>query len=407
MNIRKNWYIIATVAVCVAVLAVFALATGFFTRSTTDGMLKVGFVYSEDASTPYTYNFMLGERALKEAFGSKVTVLSETNVNAAGAEEPIRELVRKGCRIIFINLDAPIVPTLAAEYPAVQFCQISMPDIGIEGYTENYHTFNGELYQARYAAGVIAGAKLQNMIDEKQITKEEAKVGYVAANHTPEVVSGYTAFLMGIRSIAPDVVLRVRETGAWSNYTREKAVTRDLINEGCIIIAQHTNTMAPSIACEEAAAAGIRVYHIGYHQSMLDISPNTALAAIRTNWAPYMISATEAVMKHESIEKNVAGHLHGNDISAGFDQDWVQVLDLNSYLAAPGTEDKLNRAIDGLKKGRIAVFKGNYTGKTPIDREHPEIPPKTIDLSAEFRENADSSLPSFGYILDDVIVIEN
>ena len=396
----KRLYIAAAV-VCVIVLGVFALTSGFFNRTGASGSIKVGFIYSEDESTPYTYNFVLGQRALIEEFGDQVEIISQSNVNGLEAEEPIRELVRKGCRIIFINLDTDVAPVLAAEYPDVQFCQVSLPTISLDGLPKNYHTFNGEIYQARYVAGVVAGAKLRAMMDGGSITAQEAKVGYVAANDSAEVVSGYTAFLLGIHSVAPEVCLRVRYTGSWSNYSVEKEVTKELIDEGCIIIAQHTNTMAPAIACEEAAAAGHRVYHIGYHQSMMDVTPSTALVSLRTNWSPYIVGATEAVMKNQTIEKYVKGHVHGNDIGAGFDQDWVQMLELNTFLAAPGTEEKMNRAIEGLKKGRIAVFKGNYIGYNP------DNPSDTVDLMTEYRENENSSSPSFRYILKEYVIIEN
>ena len=391
-------YYIAAALICVAVLAVLALATGFFSRKASEDVIRVGFIYSEDESTPYTYNFILGQRALTEEFGDQVEIFSQSNVYAEEAEEPIRDLVRKGCRIIFINLDTAVAPALALEYPEVQFCQISMPDISPEGQPDNYHTFNGEIYQARYAAGVVAGMKLRYMMDHQGLAAENAKAGYVAANHEPEVVSGYTAYLMGIRSVAPEVSLRVVETGSWSNYSKEKKATRQLIDEGCIIIAQHTNTMAPAIACDEAAASGKTVYHIGYHQSMMDITPSTALVSLRTNWVPYIVGATKAVIHHETIEASVPGHVHGNDISAGFEQNWVQMLELNTHLAAPGTEEKLEQTIENLKNNRIAVFHGNYTGRDP------ENPEDTIDLRTEYKENIDFSSPTFHYILDDCII---
>ena len=397
---KKRYYVAAAV-VCLLTLLAFALASGYFVRTSPGSSLKVGFIYSEDESTPYTYNFTQGQRSLAETYGSRVKVLVQSNVNGREAEEPIRDLVRKGCRLIFINADTEAVINICGEYPDVQFCQVSLPTIDPTGLPENYHTFNGEIYQARYAAGVIAGMKLRSLIDTGAVRAEDAKVGFVAANNSAEVVSGYTAFILGVRSVAPEAVLRVRYTGSWSNYSVEKSVANDLITEGCLIIAQHTNTMAPAIACEEAAAKGIRVYHVGYHQSMMDVAPSTALVSLRTNWTPYILSATEAVLNGHTIESSVPGHVHGRDISAGFDHDWVQILELNKQLAAPGTEDRLNRVIDSLKKGKTEVFRGNYVGVNPDD------PSDTIDLNLGYKENENSSSPSFRYILRDCVIEEN
>ena len=153
--------------------------------------------------------------------------------------------------------------------------------------------------------------------------------------------------------------------------------------------------------CEEAAAAGRRVYHIGYHQSMMDVAPSSALVSIRTNWAPYIIQTVQAVMNNQEIEESVTGNVHGRDMSAGFDAGWVELLEMNRFVAAEGTEVKVEKTIDALKKGRLKVFYGNYIGVNPMN------PADTIDLNREYIECQYSSRPSFNYILKDCVIIEN
>ena len=392
---------VLTAVICLAVLAACSFLFGFWNRSSHDGVLKVGFVYAEDESTPYTRNFVQASHLLAEEFGDKVEIYSKSNVLSKDSEDPMLDLIRKGCQVLFINLDTEIPVKLAAEYPDVTFCHISMPEISIEGTPANYHTFNGEIYQARYAAGIVAGMKLRELLDSGAIRPQDALVGYVAANDSAEVISGYTAFLLGIRSVAPEASMRVRKTGTWSSYNLEKQRAKELIAEGCIIISQHTNTMAPAIACEEAAQNGTRVYYVGYHQSMMDVAPTTALVSVRTNWYPYIEGAVNALLQHEEIETFVSGNAHGRDMSAGFSDDWVQMLELNRYVAATGTEEKLNNVIRNFKAGKVEVFKGNYTGVSVDD------PNATIDLRTGYTENADSSQPSFNYILKDYVVLEN
>ena len=367
-----------TVIVCAIVLIAAALLTGYWNDRPNNGILKVGFVYSEDESTPYTANFVMAQRALQAEYGGKIDVMFKSNILARESEQPMRDLIRSGCRILFINMDTDI-----------------------EGAPDNYHTFNGEIYQARYVSGVVAGMKLRQLLDSGAVLAKDAYVGYVAANSTAEVISGYTAFILGVRSVAPEAVMRVRYTGSWSNYNEEKKQAKELIDEGCVIIAQHVNTMAPAVACEEAAAAGRRVYHVGYHQSMMDVAPSSALVSIRTNWAPYVIQAVQAVMDNQEIEEAVEGNVHGKDMSAGFSAGWVELLEMNRFVVAEGTEAKVERTIEGLKKGRIKVFYGNYIGVNPMN------PADTIDLNTEYIENQYSSRPSFNYILKDCIMIEN
>ena len=396
-----NKRFLLTLIVCMLVLAAATVYSGFWGSTQHSGVIRVGFVYSEDESTPYTANFIKAQRAIEEEYCDRVEVLAKSNVLGKNAEQPIRDLIRQGVKMLFINLDTDIPVTLAAEFPQVQFCQASMPTISIEGTPENYHTFNGEIYQARYVSGVAAGMKLKQMMDNGMLLPQAAWVGYVGANSTAEVISGYTAFLLGVRSIVPEARMKVRYTGSWSNYSAEKEETRKLIKEGCVIIAQHVNTTAPAAACEEAAREGKTVYHIGYHQSMMDTASSCSLVSVRTNWAPYAIQAVKAVMDGRIIEQVVEAHAHGRDMSAGFDCGWVELLELNDFIAAEGTREKTDSVIEELKKGKIRVFSGNYTGVNPHD------PADTINLNDGYRENRDSSNPTFGYILNDCIVVEN
>lgn len=392
---------ILVVIICAVVLTAASLMSGFWHEQQSAKVLKVGFVYSEDESTPYTANFVKAQHALEEEYGSQVEILVKSNVLSRESEQPMRDLIREGVRIIFINMDTDIPVTLAREFPQVQFCQASMPTISIEGTPENYHTFNGEIYQARYVSGIAAGMKLRQLLDSGALLPQDALVGYVGANSTTEVISGYTAFLLGVRSVAPEATMRVRYTGSWSNFSAEKEQTRELINEGCVIIAQHVNTTAPAVVCEEEVSAGRTVYHVGYHQSMMDVAPSSSLVSIRTNWTPYILQAVQAVMNDQVIEKVVEAHAHGRDLSAGFEYGWVELLELNKFIAADGTQEKINNAIDAMKKGRIKVFSGNYTGVNPLN------PADTIDLNTGYTENQHSSNPSFGYILRDYITVEN
>jgi basic membrane protein A len=390
-----------TAIICAVVLAATSILSGFWDVTQSPGILKVGFVYSEDESTPYTANFIKAQRALEDEYGSKIEIMARSNVLSRECETPIRDLIRDGVKILFINMDTDIPVTLAREFPQVQFCQASMPTISIEGTPENYHTFNGEIYQARYVSGIAAGMKLRQLLDSGALLPQDALVGYVGANSTAEVISGYTAFLLGVRSVAPEATMRVRYTGSWSNFAAEKEQTRELIKEGCVIIAQDVNTTAPAVVCEEAASAGQTVYHIGYHQSMIDIAPSSSLTSVRTNWAPYAIQAVQAVMNNEVIENVVEAHAHSRDLSAGFESGWVELMELNKFIAAEGTQGKVNNAIESLKKGRIKVFSGNYTGVNPIN------PADTIDLNTGYTECQYSSNPSFGYVLRDYITVEN
>ena len=395
----KRVYIV-TALTCAVILAVLATLLKFMNLSGGKDELKVGFIYDNDESTPYTYNFSLAKDALEKKYGSKVEIFTCSNVLDDEMEKPLRDLAGKGCDIIFFNGYSTLVSKLAPEYPNVEFCQTSYMDMNGQTVPENYHTFKGEAYQGRYVSGIAAGLKIKEMIDNSVITKDQAIVGFVAAFETSELVSGYTAFLLGVRSVVPEAVMRVSYTHTWSSYAQEKKAAQQMIDDGCVIITQHTDTIGPAIACEEAAQKGNSVYFVGFNQSMSEVAPRTSLVTARICWEPYVLSAVDAVMKNRSIESVVAGKVHGHDISAGFEKGWVEMVDVNSQAVAPGTVQAMNEAIAKFKKDKVDfVFKGDYTGKDATD------PSKTFDLKNGYIENENTSYPLFNYILDDVVTV--
>lgn len=391
---------ITTIVAALLVLAVFSVVYTVWEGDVYRDVLKVGFIYDNDESAPYTYNFALSAKAIEKKFGDRVKVYACSNVPDVNALEPVQELADYGCDIIFTNSYSDEIVEAARQFPDIQFCQSSYNAGSHEGNPENYHTFNATIYQGRYLTGIAAGLKLREMIDNGLIAPEEALVGYIGAFPSVEVVSGYTAFILGVRSVVPEATMRVRYTGTWSNYSKEKACTKAMIEEGCIIICQHTDTIGPAVACEEESTTH-KVFHIGYNQNMIDVAPYTSLISCRVNWTPYVIGAVEAMLAGKEIEKYVPGNVHGNDISAGLELDWVDLPELNRQIAAIGTQEKLDKAAEALKKGSIEVFKGDYIGVNPDDTSD------TVDLSNGYRENDKCSWPTFNYILNDIITIES
>lgn len=389
--------IIATVATCLALLMAFNIYYAAWEKPPDIDVLKVGFLYENDGGSPYTYNFLIAQGALERQLDERVEVLSRSNVLVNETEEPLRELVKQGCGIIFAVTESDQVAKVAAACPQVQFCQVSQP--GGAGETpSNFHTFNAQMAPARYVAGVAAGMKLREMIDAGELSADQALVGYVGAAAEPQVISGFTAFLIGVRTAAPEARMLVKYAGAWCDYSREKAAAEALIQAGCRVIANETHTIGPVVACEEAAAQRTMLL-IGNDQSTLDLAPASTLVSLRSNWIPYVVGAAQAVLDGRAIERQVKGVANGSDLSAGFDQEWVQMLELNSLVAAQGTQERIDRLVDQLRRGRLNVFRGDYTGTDPLDAAD------TVDLKDGYAEYAAASYPAFHYILNDYITI--
>ena len=395
----KRAYIV-TALTCLVIMAVFIGCFKILNLSGGKDHLKIGFIYDNDESTPYTYNFSLAKDAVEKKYGEKVEILSCSNVLDDEMEEPLRELADEGCDIIFFNGYSEKVIELAPEYPGVEFCQASYMDMSSMDVPENYHTFKGEAYQGRYVSGIAAGMKIKQMITEGVITGDQAIVGFVAAFPNSEVISGYTAFLLGVRSVVPQAVMRVCYTHTWSSYALEKDAAESLIEAGCVVVSQHTDTIGPAIACEEASDQNTHVYFVGWGQSMSEVAPGSSLVTARICWEPYVLSAVDSLMANKTIESGVSGKIHGHDVSAGFDKGWVEMIGLNLPVVAPGTQEAMDVAIEQFKRGNDDfVFKGDYTGVSQTD------PSRTIDLRNGYVENENSSYPMFDYILSDVITV--
>lgn len=176
--------------------------------------------------------------------------------------------------------------------------------------------------------------KMKELIDAGTITEDKAKVGYVAAYPYAEVISGYTAFFLGVRSVVPAATMEVNYTNSWGDYDTEKTMATAMIEDGCVIISQHSDTEGPAEACEDASKNGTTVFHVGYNQSMVDIAPDSSLISSRLDYAPYEIAAVQAVKDGTAIDV---------DSWAGFDKGWVAMTDLNTKIAAgrdPGSNGR-------------------------------------------------------------------
>lgn len=396
----KRIYIITFITAILSVVAIVGINTALFSEDK-DKTIKVGFMYVGDASTAYTNNFMKAQKAVEEAYGNQVIAVAKYNVSEGLEDKYFQELIDDKCNIIFATSFgyADAAKRFAQMYPDVEIVMATGTNANDEPKLNNYHTFMGEIYQGRYTAGVAAGMKIKELIDSGIIDESQAKVGYVGAYPYAEVISGYTAFILGVRSVVPQAHMIVKYTNSWSNYTLEKRYAKELIDEGCVIISQHSDTAGPAVACEQTDAS-TPVYLVSYNQSMADIAPTTYLTGSKINWSYYMIGAVGAVLEGRNIENTVDGRAYGNDMMAGFEKNWIEMLDINEVVAAPGTKQRVESVCDEFRKGQVRVFFGDYTGVNVDDKND------TCNLNDEYIENYQSSAPTFNYILNKIITIE-
>ena len=366
----------------------------------TAAKVKVGFITLHDENSTYDKNFI---DAAKEACANLGLVENEdffikTNVGETEqCAEVAADLVDAGCNIIFADSfgHEPYMIEVAKANPEVQFCHSTGTRAHTEGLA-NYHNAFASIYEGRYLAGIAAGLKLNAMIDAGDIKADEAKMGYVGAFTYAEVVSGYTSFYLGAKSVCPTVTMDVTFTGSWYDETLEKEGAEKLIQGGCKLISQHADSLGAPTACENAG-----VPNVSYNGSTQAACPNTYIISSRINWAPYYEYAIKAVMAGTAIDADWTGTLSTNS---------VVLTDLNTTVAAEGTAEAIAAATEKLEKGEIHVFdcstftvKGEALTSYMADVDAGDNAPDTeVVHDGYFAESEKRSAPYFDLEIDGI-----
>ena len=366
----------------------------------TTATVKVGFITLHDENSTYDLNFINGAKEAIANLGlTDADYILKTNV-PEGQEcyEAAVDMVDKGCNIIFADSfgHEPYMIQAAQEYPDVQFCHSTGTRAHTEGLA-NYHNAFASIYEGRYLAGIAAGLKLNEMIDAGKFTADEALVGYVGAFTYAEVVSGYTSFFLGVRSVCPTATMKVTFTGSWYDEALEKEGAQKLIGLGCKLISQHADSLGAPTACENAG-----VPNVSYNGSTQAAAPNTYIISSRIDWAPYYEYAIKAVMNGTTIDTDWTGTLATGS---------VVLTDLNTAVAAEGTAEAIAAATEKLEKGELHVYDtSTFTVKgealtsymADVDTDADYTPDTEVVHDGYFSESEFRSAPYFDLEIDGI-----
>lgn len=342
------------------------------------GDLKIGLILVGEAVDAYNKNHIEGMQAACEAKGidydSQVVVKTNIGENAACADA-INELIEAGCQVIFANSfgHEQYMIEAAPEHPDIQFCHATGYQSAIDD-LDNTHNYFAQIYQARYLAGIAAGMKT-----------ETNKLGYVAAKPFAEVISGYTAFYLGAKSVNPDVTMLVNYTNEWSDATKEATNAQALIDQGCDVISQHSDTSAPATTAQNNG-----VWAVGYNDDMIPVAPEAALVSARINWGAYYEYALGCMIDGNAIDQDWCGT---------FADGACYLSPYNEAIFPDGAADAIATAEAGLKDGTLQVFAGPLHG---VDADGNEL---DLGEGEHYTENETSSAPSFAYIIDGITVL--
>ena len=370
-----------------------------------DADFRIGFIFLHDENSTYDKNFLVAAEEATKALGLKPEqVIIKTNVpEGYVCYEAAADLADQGCDIVFANSfgHEPYMLKAAKEFPEVQFCHATGTTAHTEK-VENFHNAFASIYEGRYLAGIAAGMKLNEMIEAGKITADQAKMGYVGAYTYAEVISGYTSFYLGAKSVCPSVTMEVQFTGSWYDEALEKEAATKLLSNNCVLISQHADSMGAPTACENAG-----VPNVSYNGSTQAACPNTFIVSSRIDWAPYFKYIINAVKNNEQIVY---------DWCEGFEAGSVALTDVNEAVAAAGTKEAIEEAKAKLISGEINVFDtNNFTveGKkldsylADVDTDADYQKDTEVIKDGYFHESEYRSAPYFDLQIDGITLLNS
>lgn len=362
--------------------------------------MKVGFIYLHDENSTYDKNFIDAAQAACKAAG--VEIVEKKNIpENTECLEAAEDLVDRGCSIVFADSfgHESYIAQAAEKYPEVQFCHATGTTAHTAG-LDNFHNAFASIYEGRYLAGVAAGMKLNEMIAAGKFTAEEAKMGYVGAFTYAEVISGYTSFFLGARSVCPTVTMDVQFTGSWYDENAEKEAATALINNGCKLISQHADSLGAPTACENA-----NVPNVSYNGSTEASCPNTFIVSSRIDWEPYFTYMINCVKNGEKIDTDWTGTLATGS---------VVLTDINENVAAEGTQEKMDEVKAQLEDGTLHVFDTTTftvngetltSYKADVDTDEAYTPDTEVIADGYFHESEYRSAPYFDLRIDGITLL--
>ncbi len=390
-------------SLCLAALMTASLSAFMGSCEKAEDDFKLGVILLHDEASTYDLNFIEAvERAKTELGLTDDQIIMKKNIDESNAcYEAAADLVDEGCDIIFADSfgHESYLLKAAKEFTDVEFCHATGTMAHTEGLA-NFHNAFASIYEGRYLAGVAAGLKLNEMIEAGTITADQAKIGYVGAFTYAEVISGYTSFFLGARSMCPSATMEVQFTGSWYDEIKEKDAATALINNGCVLISQHADSMGAPSVCEEK-----NVPNVSYNGSTVASCPNTFIISSKIDWTPYFVYICEQAEKGEAIAADWTG-----TIATGS----VALAEVNTQAAAEGTQAKIDEIKAKLSSGEIHVFDtATFTvgGEVltsymaDVDTDEAFTPDTEVIADGYFHESEYRSAPYFDVQIDGITLL--
>ncbi len=381
--------------------------------------LKVGVILIGDETEGYTLAHINGikDAAANVGLADNQIIWKYSVPEDQSCYDAALDLVGQGCNLVIANSygHQTYMDLAAEEMPDVTFVSMTGDFAAISG-KDNFKNGFTKIFESRYVSGVVAGMKLAELLQEDALSGQpesfdadgNVKIGYVGAFPYAEVVSGYTAFFLGVRSIVPNVVMEVVYTNSWFDIDKEAAAAEALIAKGCVIIGQHADSTGAPAATQALLDSGKVCYSVGYNIDMLPTAPTAALTSPTNEWSVCYTELFTDALNGEELPV---------DWAKGYEAGAVAITPLGPSCAE-GTAEKVAEVEAALADGSLNVFdidtftvNGEKVTSCPIDLSYMDFATMTAIYEGEtveaivdgaFVESEFRSAPYFSLRIDGI-----
>jgi basic membrane protein A len=293
--------------------------------------LKVGFIFlGPIGDYGWTWAHNKGRLAMDGALKGQVVSSYVENVKEDASAVPIlKDLAQNGSKLIFTTSYGYMDQTVevAKQFPGVMFEHCT-------GYkhSDNVGTYNSRFHQGRSVEGTIAG-----------MLSKSGTIGYLGSYKVPEVVLGVNSFTLSAQAVNPNIKTKLVMIDSWFDPAKEAAAAQTLINLGCDVVAQHTDSPAGLQVCEQR-----KVWCFGQGADMSRFAPKTQATGIEDIWGPYYTSRAKAMLD---------GSWKPDDAWWGFKEGTVVMSPYNKALP-DNVKAATDKVITGWNDGSYDIFTG-------------------------------------------------
>ena len=365
--------------------------------------IKVGIVLTGDEKDVYSNLHLTGFNAMKESAGLKDDrIIIKKSIKAEDCYKTAAELADSGCTVVFAAGDGieDYIVQAATEKTGVQFCYADGKQAFTSGIS-NYYNYSVKTFEARYLSGVATGMKLNDMIENGEISESQTKLGYIGSTAGSASRSDYTAFYLGAKSVCKSVTMEVQYSGLNNSANLERIAANALMANGCIMIAQQGYLNGAAETCEKNGK-----YFIGCDSAATDKAPNFAIASTTIDWTATYTYAVNTLISGQKLP---------SDWSKGSADDSIGITEINKVAfsaenKATAVTNKVNEIKTSLKDGKIKVFdntkwtvnKEKVTTTVSDELNSMFSGKEYISKDGYFTECETSSYPQFNFVIDGI-----